>query len=172
MKYTITAFAENRPGVLYRIADLFLRRKVNIESMTVSETEREGVSRFTILVDTDKNIVEKITKQLYRIIEVIKVFENEDKDLVMKEITLIKIFANNLAKRQEIENLTRLFNAKIIHVAKDFLVVEKTGNEEEIVSLFTLLKPFGIKEFVRSGRIAVLKENNQLLKVTRSNPQL
>ena len=85
MQYTITAFAENKPGVLYRIADLFLRRKINVDSMTVSETERKGISRFTIVVNTNKDIVEKICKQLYLIIEVVKVFDNEDKDLIYKE---------------------------------------------------------------------------------------
>lgn len=157
MKYTITAFAQNKPGVLYRMADLFLRRKINIESMTVSETERKGVARFTLLIYADKNIVEKIVKQLYRIIEIIKVFENEDKDLISKEISLIKVFAKDLKSRKEIENFTKLSKANIVFIAKDYLVVEKTGAEEEIDYLYSLLKPFGIKEFIRSGRITVLK---------------
>ncbi len=153
----MTAYADNKPGVLYRIADLFLRRKINITSMTVSETERSGVSRFTILVDTNKHVIEKTVKQLYRIIEIIKVFENSDQDLIVKEISLIKVHAKNLKARREIEDLTHLSNASIILVDRKFLVVEKSGTEEEISSLFKLLQPYGIKEFIRSGRIAVLK---------------
>lgn len=157
MNYTVTAFAENKPGVLYRIADLFLRRKINIESMTVSETERKGVSRFTIVVNTNKDIVEKICKQLYRIIEVIKVFESEDKDLIYKEIALIKVHARNLSARKEIENFVKLSGGKIILINKNSLIIEKVGSEEDINNLYSLLISFGIKEFVRSGRIAVIK---------------
>ncbi len=154
---TITAIAENRPGVLYRIADLFLRRKVNIESLTVSEIEHSGQSRFTILVHTEPLLVEKIVKQLYRIIEITKVIDSLDQSLIIKEISLIKITAKNLERRREIEQLVHLANGKITAVNQSYLVVEKTGTEEEIDSLHELLKPFGIKEFVRSGRIVVFK---------------
>ncbi len=156
-KYTITAFAMNRPGVLYRIADLFLRRKVNIESLTVSEIEHAGQSRFTIVVTAEPLLVEKIVKQLYRIIEIVKVVDSLDSSLVIKEICLIKITAKNLEKRKEIEHLVHLSDAKIITVGQSYLVIEKTGTEEEIDSLHELLRPFGIKEFVRSGRIVVFK---------------
>src|SRR3989344_2476219 len=155
--YTITAFAENRPGVLYRIADLFLRRKVNIESLTVSELDHTGQSRFTILVHAEPLLVEKLVKQLYRIIEVTKVIDSLDSSLIIKEIALIKVSAKNLEKRKEIENLVHLSDAKIIAVQESYLVVEKTGNEVEINSLHELLMPFGIKEFVHSGRIVVFK---------------
>lgn len=157
MKYTVIAFAHNTPGVLYRIADLFLRRKINIESLTVSETERDNISRFTIVVKSNKNIIEKIVKQLYRIIEIVKVFESEDKDLLFKEIAMIKVHTRNNQARQEIENLAHLSKANIIAVGRDFIVLEKTGAEEEIDSLKELVKTFGIKEFIRSGRIAFFK---------------
>ena len=155
--YTITAIAENRPGVLYRIADLFLRRKVNIESLTVSEIEHVGQSRFTILVHAEPNLVEKIVKQLYRIIEITKVIDSLDESLIIKEIALIKITARNLERRREIEHLVHLANGKISAVNQSYLVIEKTGTETEIDSLHELLKPFGIREFVRSGRIVVFK---------------
>lgn len=157
MKYTVTAFAENKPGVLYRIADFFLRRKINIESMTVCETERDKTARFTIVVHADKNVIEKVVKQLYRIIEITKVFESEDKDIIAKEISLIKVYTKDLKVRQEVENLAKLSKADIISVGKDFMVIEKAGAEEEIDSLYELLLPFGIKEFIRSGRIAIQK---------------
>ena len=160
--YTIIAFTENKPGVLYRISDLFLRRKVNIESLTVSEIETKGISRFTIVVHAEKELVEKIVKQLYRIIEVIKVFESTDQQLVFKEIGFIKVSTKTPERRREVEELAFLFRAKIGHVGVNSLVIEKVGSEEEIDSLFTLLRPFGIKEFVRSGRIAVLKDDDLL----------
>ena len=161
-RYTIIIYSENKPGVLYRIADLFLRRKVNIDSLTVSETEKHGISRFTVVVTSDKPTVEKTVKQLYRIIEVIKVFEREDEQMVYKEIALIKVSTKNPEKRREVEDLAYLFRAKVSHVGTDSMTIEKTGSEDAITSLYLLLKPFGIKEFVRSGRIAVLKEEEAL----------
>ena len=156
--YTITAFTENEPGVLYRIADLFLRRKVNIESLTVSEIEEKGQARFTIVVYAEHDLVEKIVKQLYRIIEVIKVIDSTDDDLVAREIALIKVTAKDQKKREEIEHLVKLSECcLIIEVHSSYLVVEKTGHESEIDAFHTLLIPFGVKEFVQSGRIAVFR---------------
>lgn len=157
-RYTIIAFTENTPGVLYRVSNLFLRRKINIESLTVSETEKPGLSRFTIVVECTKENVDKIIKQLYRIIEVFKVFESEDRDLLFKEIAFIKVSTKNVVARQEVEDVAYIFHAKVLFAGSDYMVIEKAGKEEEIESLLLLLRPFGIKEFVRSGRIAVLRE--------------
>jgi len=156
--YTITTITENKPGVLYRIADLFLRRKINIESLTVSEINEVDQSRFTICVLAEAPLVEKIEKQLYRIIEVVKVIVSSDDELIADEIALIKVSANSLEKRKEIEHLALISpNVRIIHVAKSYLIIEKTGTEREIHDFYSLMKPFGMKEFVQSGRIAVFK---------------
>lgn len=160
-RYTIIAFTENTPGVLYRVSNLFLRRKVNIESLTVSETEKPGLSRFTIVVESTKNSVDKIVKQLYRIIEVFKVFESEDRELLFKEIAFIKVSTKNPVARREVEDVVYIFQAKVLYVGSDFLVIEKAGTEEEIESIILLLRPFGIKEFARSGRIAVLRDGKK-----------
>lgn len=160
-RYTIIAFTENTPGVLYRISDLFLRRKINIESLTVSETERSGQSRFTIVVETTKENVEKIVKQLYRIIEVFKVFESEERELLYKEVAFIKVCTKNAIARREVEDVAHIFRAKVVYAGGDFVVIEKTGREEEIDSILLLLRPFGIKEIVRSGRIALLKDGKK-----------
>lgn len=160
--YTIIIFAENRPGVLYRIADLFLRRKINIESLTVSETENAGISRFTIVVQVEPVVLEKTVKQLYRIIEVVKVYDTTDEDLIFKEVALIKVSAKNPEQRRQVSETASMFSAVIAFIGQDFLTVEKTGSEEEINSLYQLLRPFGIREFVRSGRIAVLKGEKKL----------
>lgn len=153
--YTITAFAENKPGVLYRIADLFLRRKVNIESLTVSEQKEDNLARFTIVVVAEPALVEKIVKQLYRIIEITKVIEKTDDQLLIREIALFKVSAPTVQKRMEVEQLARLAKAEVISVRRDYLIVEKTGTEDEIEALHTLLTPLGIREFVQSGRIVI-----------------
>ena len=155
--YTIIIFTENKPGVLYRIADSFLKRKINIESLTVSEIEAQGMSRFTLTVKGTKLGIEKITKQLYKIIEVVKVLEKTDDQVIFKEIALIKVTTKDAHNRRSVEDITRLAKADVTAIGKDFLVIEKSGTEEEINSLYLLLKPFGIKEYVRSGRIALVK---------------
>ncbi len=156
--YTIIIYTENKPGILYRIADAFLKRKINIESLTVSEIEAQKMSRFTITVKGTQLGIEKITKQLYKIIEVVKVLETTDSELVFREIALIKVSTKNPGKRQEVEEIADLFRAKIVYVGSNYLMIEKSGSEEAINSLYSLLKPFGIREFVRSGRIALTKE--------------
>src|SRR5690606_28601364 len=106
---TITVFSENKPGVLYRIADMFVRRKVNVESLTVSEIEQKGNSRFTIVVKATKEQVDNIVKQLYKIIEITKVFESTDNELVHKELAFIKISTKTPERRKEVEDLAYLF---------------------------------------------------------------
>lgn len=160
--YTVILFTQNLPGVLYRIADLFLRRKINIESLTVSELDEAQMSRFTIVVNLDKATIEKLVKQLYRIIEVVKVYEKTDGEIFYLNLILLKISAPSGQARLDIENIARMSHATISFVGHDYLIIQKTGTEEEIHNLFTVLKPFGIKEHVRSGRIAVLKDDINL----------
>jgi len=155
--YTIIIFTENKPGVLYRIADAFLKRKINIESLTVSEIEAQKMSRFTIRVKGTKLDIEKISKQLYKIIEVTKVIETNDEELLFKELAMIKVTTKDSHIRRNVEDISRLAKAEILSVGRDYLIIEKSGTEEEINSLYHLLKPFGIKEYVRSGRIALMK---------------
>ena len=155
--YTIIIFTENKPGVLYRIADSFLKRKINIESLTVSEIEAQKMSRFTIRVKGTKLDIEKISKQLYKIIEVTKVIETTDEELLFKELAMIKVSTKDSHIRRNVEDIARLAKAEVLSVGRDYLIVEKSGTEEEINSLYLLLKPFGIKEYVRSGRIALMK---------------
>lgn len=157
--YTIIIFTENKPGILYRIADVFLKRKINIESLTVSEIEASGMSRFTVSVKETKLAVEKIVKQLYKIVEITKVVEKTDEQLIFKEIALIKVATKTPSQRREVEDVAYLFGAKITYVGSTSLTIKKSGSEEEINSLYSLLKPFGIKEYVRSGRIALTKDD-------------
>lgn len=159
--YTICAFTENSPGVLQRITVLFTRRKINIESLTVSETETKGISRFTIVISSQRELVEKIAKQIARIIEVVDVFAAENTDLIFKEIAFVKVCTDSPERRAAVEEVAHRHGATVVFVDKEYLVVEKTGSEDQIQSLYLLLQPFGIKEFVRSGRIAIFNRARQ-----------
>lgn len=163
MRYSFILFVENKPGVLYRVTDLFLRRKINIESLTVAQVDPRGISRMTVVAQIDEKTAEKLSKQLYRIVEVLKVIEAKDEELIAKEIALFKVSTRTPNRRMEVENLAGLFGAKAVFVGEDFLVIEAVGREEEIDSLALALKPFGIKEMVRSGRVAIKKEEEKRL---------
>lgn len=155
--YTISAYTENHPGVLHRLTATLTRRKINIESLTVSESEHRGISRFTIVVRTTPDFISKIVKQIDRIIEVVHAFVSEDNDLICREIALIRVAAEDKDKRPEIEELAHRHGAVVTYANDKSLIVEKTGEEDEINSLYILLEPFGIREFIRSGRIALRK---------------
>ncbi|MEI6327514.1 MAG: acetolactate synthase small subunit [Candidatus Roizmanbacteria bacterium] len=157
MLYTILVFSENKPGVLYRIADLFLRRRINIESLTVSEVGDNKLSRFTITVKAEGALVEKIVKQIYRIIEVVKVIDAVDSQLIFNEVALIKVSTNSPQKRKEVNEIVKLSGAKIIHFTKTDATISLAGNPEDIDSLKDVCSSYGVKEFVRSGRIALVK---------------
>lgn len=157
--YTITVITENKPGVLYRISDLFLRRKINVESLTVADLKIKDQSRFTIVVQSDETQVEKIVKQLYRIIEVVKVIESTDENIIAREISLFRVSADNFRKRKSIEQIVKMSqNTKIVDLKKTYIVIEKSGTEKEIDDFYVLMKPFGIQEFVQSGRIAIFNK--------------
>ncbi len=155
--FTLCIHTENSPGVLHRITVLFTRRKLNIESLTVSETERQGVSRFTITVNAERALVEKVSRQLARIIEVLGVSVSEDSQLIAKEIALIEVTAADIDSRQRVTRIVRERGGQFVGVGEKGFVVEKTGTENEVNALQTALAPFGITQFVRSGRIALLR---------------
>ncbi|MBI4078757.1 MAG: acetolactate synthase small subunit [Candidatus Levybacteria bacterium] len=154
---TIIVLTENKPGVLYRIANLFLRRKINIESLTVSEIKAKAKSRFTIVVKEDPSLVRKIANQLKRIVEVFEVHVHSDNELFYKEIALIKVGVKNADMLKKIEDLLYQFQANIVYHEGGAVTIQKTGSEQDIAFLQSVLEPFGIKEIVRSGRIALEK---------------
>jgi len=160
--FTITAITEDSPGVLHRITDLFTRRKLNIESLSVSGTEKEGVSRFTIVVNSEKDLVEKIIKQIRRVIEVLDAYVCRNSHLIFKEVALIKVEVTEPEERSKIEEVTARNDGIVISGTDDSIIIEKTGSDEEINALYLLLEPFGIIEFIRSGRVALLKKKRVL----------
>lgn len=159
---TLSIYADNMPGVLQRITALFTRRKLNIESLTVSETEREGMSRFTIVVCVDEDIAQKIAKQLGRIVEVEHVAVAQDKELLFREVALMRIACEEEAAHLQIEEISRRFSAHIEVVNLDSVVISKMGSESDIRCLLEVLKPFGLLEFIRSGRIAMNKSGEDM----------
>lgn len=155
--FTISIFTENSPGVLHRITTIFTRRKINIESLTVSETEEHEVSRFTITIRTTAEITAKVVLQIQRVIEVRGVYASEDAELIAKEISFIRVTTSDSGTRREVEDLAHRYDATVAHATAESLTIEKSGSEEDIDALYFLLEPYGIKEFVRSGRIAIRK---------------
>ncbi|MFC3811148.1 acetolactate synthase small subunit [Lacihabitans lacunae] len=158
MQYTICVFTENSIGLLNKITVIFTRRRINIDSLTVSETVRLGVSRFTIVIKHDKREeVEKLVRQIRKIVEVLAVFGYLNEDIVYNEIALFKVSTPLGAKPLDIDTINRVYRAWVVYWELDYVTIQKTGTEEEIFEFFKYLKPYGIIEFVRSGRVAVGK---------------
>ena len=155
-KHTLVALVEDKPGVLNRVASLFRRRGFNIESIAVGRSEIPHLSRMTMVVDGATTMVEQVRKQLDKVIDVVRVSDITDTDLVSRELALIKVKATS-ATRSEIIQIVDIFRANIVDVSSDSLTVEVTGDEDKIDSLFNLLRGFGIKELARTGRIAMTR---------------
>jgi len=153
-KHTLSVLVENKPGVLARIAGLFARRGFNIESLAVGPTEYDEVSRMTIVVNVEENPLEQVTKQLNKLINVLKIVELEASSSVSREIALVKVKAD-VANRAQVIEVVELFRAKVIDVASDALTIEATGGADKLDALLKMLEPFGIKELVQSGMVAV-----------------
>ncbi len=160
-KRTLVALVEDRPGVLNRMASLCRRRGFNIESLTVGHTRTPNISRMTIVVDGSKAMVDQLRKQLDKLVVTVKVSDISEDNIILRELALIKVAAT-AATRSEIMQIVDIFRAGIVDVAADSVAIEVTGNEEKIESLFSLLDDFGIKEVVRTGRIAMTRGSTSL----------
>ena len=158
-KHTLVALMEDEPGVLNRVVSLFRRRSFNIESLTVGHSETPGISRMTIVVDAAHAGIEQVEKQLFKLINVTKVSDVSHEPTVIRELALIKVHAAAPA-RAEIMQLVDIFRAKVVDVAAESLTIEITGPEDKVDSLVQLLRPFGIKEMVRTGRVAMVRGSN------------
>ncbi len=154
VKHTLSVLVENNPGVLSRVAGLFSRRGFNIESLAVGTTERPDISRMTIVVDGDNYIVEQVSKQLNKLVDVIKVTDIIEEDSVSRELVLIKVDADP-SVRTEIVQIVEIFRANIVDVGKKTMIIELTGDKGKVNAMEELLAPFGIKELVRTGIIAL-----------------
>ncbi len=153
---TLVALMEDKPGVLGRVVSLFRRRNYNIDSLSVGHSETPGISRMTVVVQESEAVVEQITKQLYKLINVIKVSDITGNAAVSRELALLKVHATS-ATRGDIKQLVDIFRALIIDVSPESLTIEITGTEDKVDSLVNMLRPFGIKELARTGRLAMLR---------------
>ena len=155
-KHTLAVIVENRPGVLTRVTTLFRRRGYNIESLAVGETENPSISRITIVVMGDEKILEQVTKQLYKLVDVIKIVDITDKRSVERELVMIKVRAD-VNVRAEIVQIVDIFRARIVDIGKTSLIIEVTGDSAKIDAIVESLKPFGIIELVRTGIVAMVR---------------
>ena len=153
-KHTLSVLVEDKPGVLARIAGLFSRRGFNIDSLAVGETEYPDVSRMTVVVDVEDLPLEQVTKQLNKLVEVLKVVELEPSASVQREILLVKVRAD-LQSRSHVLETVQLFRAKVVDVVSDTLTIEVTGNRDKLAAFLEVVEPFGVKELVQSGMVAI-----------------
>jgi acetolactate synthase-1/3 small subunit len=153
-RHTLSVLVENKPAVLVRIAGLFSRRGFNIDSLAVGPTEHQEISRMTIVVNCEEHPLEQVTKQLNKLVNVLKIVELEQEQAVQRELLLIKVRADTETRSKVLETV-QLFRAKVVDVALDAVTVEATGNRDKLDALIRVLEPFGIKELVQSGMVAV-----------------
>jgi acetolactate synthase-1/3 small subunit len=152
--HTLSVLVENKPGVLARVSGLFSRRGFNIESLAVGPTEHEEVSRITILVSVEGTALEQVTKQLNKLVNVLKIVELEDKQAVQRELLLVKV-RTDAANRRDVLQIVELFKAKVADVGPEALIVELTGRPDKLDAMLEMLEPYGIREMVQSGMVAL-----------------
>ncbi|HTR32218.1 MAG TPA: acetolactate synthase small subunit [Puia sp.] len=159
-EYTITVYTENQIGLINRIAILFSRRKINIESLNTSPTEAEGIHRFTIVINETEEVVRKLCRQLEKQVDILKAYYNTNEEIIWQEMALYKVSTDEIAEKVKVERLLREYGARAVVIRKDYTVFETTGQREETDRLISVLEPHGLIEFVRSARIAIIKDSN------------
>ncbi|HEV7193020.1 MAG TPA: acetolactate synthase small subunit [Jatrophihabitantaceae bacterium] len=152
--HTLSVLVENKPGVLARVAGLFSRRGFNIESLAVGPTEHEEISRITILVSVEGTVLEQVTKQLNKLINVLKIVELDERQAVQRELLLVKVRADETSRRDVLQ-IVELFGARVVDVGPDALIVEQTGRPDKLDAMLKMLEPYGIREMVQSGMVAL-----------------
>src|SRR6476469_4256174 len=158
-EYTVTVYTENQIGLLNRIAIIFSRRKINIESLNTSPSEIDSVHRFTIVINETEDVVRKLCRQIEKQVEVLKAYYNTNEELVWQELALYKVPTDVIAEKVKVERLLREYGARAVVIRKDYTVFETTGHREETEKLVEVLIPYGLIEFVRSARVAIIKES-------------
>ena len=157
-EFIITIFSENHIGLLNRITINFTRRKINIESLTVSESAIHGISKFTIVINETREKVVKLVGQLEKVVDVLKAFYHTNDEMIYQEIALYKVPTEALYDSDQIEKLVRKAGARILEITREYTVIEKTGHKEETQQLFEELNDFGVMQFIRSGRVAITRD--------------
>lgn len=158
-EFTITVYTENHIGLLVRIAAMFSRRKINIESLNTSPSEAEGIHRFTIVIHETEEVVRKLARQIEKQVEVLKAYFNSNDEIVWQELALYKVPTDEIAEKVKVERLLREYGARAVVIRKDYTVFETSGHREETEKLVEVLAPYGLIEFVRSARVAIIKNS-------------
>src|ERR1044072_8613796 len=158
-EFTVTVYTENQIGLLNRIAIMFSRRKINIESLNTSPSEIEGIHRFTIVINEVEEVVKKLARQIEKQVEVLKAYYNTNDEIVWQELALYKVPTDEIAEKVKVERLLREYGARAVVIRKDYTVFETTGQREETDKLVQVLEPYGLIEFVRSARVAIIKSS-------------
>ncbi|GAA4424982.1 acetolactate synthase small subunit [Pontibacter saemangeumensis] len=173
-EFNITVYTEHHVGLLNRIATIFSRRKMNIESLNTSPSEIEGIHRFNIVIHESEEVVRKLTRQIEKQVEVLKVYYHTNEDVIWQEMALYKVPTDVIAEKALVERLLRENGARAVVIRKDYTVFETTGHREETDNLIKVLQPYGLIEFVRSARIAIIKGsegfNRKLREFERAEP--
>jgi acetolactate synthase-1/3 small subunit len=156
-EFTITVYTENQIGLLNRIAIIFSRRKINIESLNTSPSEVESIHRFTIVVNETEEVIKKLVRQIEKQVEVLKAYYNTADEIVWQELALYKVSTDEIAEKVKVERLLRQYGARAVAIRKDYTIFETTGHREETDGLVKVLEPYGLIEFVRSARVAIIK---------------
>jgi len=156
-EFTITVYTENQIGLLVRIAIIFSRRKINIESINSSPSEIDSISRFTLVIHETEEVVKKVARQIEKQVEVLKAYYNTNDEIVWQEMALYKVSTDEIAEKVQVERLLREYGARAVVIRKDYTVFEASGHREETDKLVEVLSEFGLIEFVRSARVAIIK---------------
>lgn len=159
-EFTITVYTENQVGLLNRIGIIFSRRKINISSLNTSPTEVDSVHRFTIVINETEDVVRKLCRQIEKQVEVLKAYYNTEDEIVWQEMALYKVSTDAIAEKVKVERLLRKFGARAVVIRKDYTVFETSGHREETDALTEALSPYGLIEFVRSARVAIIKDSD------------
>jgi acetolactate synthase-1/3 small subunit len=159
-EFTITVYTENQIGLLNRIAIMFSRRKINIESLNTSPSEVEGIHRFTIVINETEDVVRKLCRQIEKQVEVLKVYFNTSDEIIWQELALYKVSTDEIVEKVKVERLLREYGARAVVIRKDYTIFETSGHREETDRLVEVLEPHGLIEFVRSARVAIIKASN------------
>ena len=159
-EYTITVYTENQIGLLNRIAIIFSRRKINVDSLNTSPSEVDSVHRFTIVINETEDVVKKLCRQIEKQVEVLKAYYNTNDEIVWQELALYKVPTDIIAEEVQVERLLREHGAKAVVIRKDYTVFEVAGHREETDNLMKVLEPYGLIEFVRSARVAIIKDSD------------
>jgi acetolactate synthase-1/3 small subunit len=174
-EYTLTVYTENRVGLITRIATIFSRRKINIESLNTSPSEVEGIHRFNIVVNETEDTVRKVVRQIEKQVDVLKAYYNTNDAIIWQEMALYKVPTDAIAEKARVERLLRAYGARAVVIRKDYTIFETTGQREETDTLIKVLEPFGLIEFVRSARIAIIKDskgfNEKLREFEKTEPE-